>query len=248
MTRALSPAMVNLPPASEATPRTVDGLSALFPVAWPVPTPVTHPDMLKPQDVHREEDLLRNPHSFRHWWAAIATARDHCATLAKAQPADEIASLLGPLASSEVRVALQRVVYLFEAALEVFPTSFKLWKAYLQTRSFYILGRAIKPKRAGGRKKFAPMKDDLEAEMDDLEKWDGGLDGILGWSEWKSLVATFERALMWLPNVCSTHSASRRNTVLTLNADATPLVDVLQPLLPPQMPAGYLCHARSPNL
>lgn len=64
-----------------------------------------------------------------------------------------------------------------------------------------MLGRATKPKRTGGRKKFAPMKDDLEAEMDDLEKWDGGLDGILGWQEWKALVATFERALMWLPNV-----------------------------------------------
>ncbi|EJD53268.1 protein prenylyltransferase [Auricularia subglabra TFB-10046 SS5] len=196
--------MVNLPDASP--PLTVDGLASQFPVSWPVPTPVSHPDMLSPKDMHKEEDLLRNPHSFRHWWAAITTARDVTQAMFKAEPAPQgmhpdVAALLGPLANPDVRAAFQRVVYLFEAALEVFPASFKLWKAYLQTRSYYVLGRAVKPKRAGGRKKFAPMKDDLDAEMEDLEKWDGGLDGIVGWAEWKALVATFERALMWLPNM-----------------------------------------------
>ena len=43
--------------------------------------------------------------------------------------------------------------------------------------------------------------DELEEEKEDLEEWEGGLDGVVGWEEWKALVATFERALMWLPTV-----------------------------------------------
>ena len=67
----------------------------------------------------------------------------------------------------------------------------------------YILGKFVQKKRAGGRKKFPEMKDALEDEEEDLETWEGGVYGIIGYEEWKSLVATFERALMWLPNVCT---------------------------------------------
>ena len=42
---------------------------------------------------------------------------------------------------------------------------------------------------------------EFECQDTTLEQWEGGLDGIVGWEEWKSLVATFERALMWLPRV-----------------------------------------------
>ena len=45
------------------------------------------------------------------------------------------------------------------------------------------------------------MRESLESEKDDLDEWEGGLDPILGWEEWRSLVAVFERALMWLPQV-----------------------------------------------
>ena len=45
------------------------------------------------------------------------------------------------------------------------------------------------------------MKDALEDERDHMESWEGGLDGVLGWQEWKSLVVAFERGLMWIPNV-----------------------------------------------
>jgi pre-mRNA-splicing factor SYF1 len=78
---------------------------------------------------------------------------------------------------------------------------FKLWKAYLQMRMSYVLGTLIVKKRAGGKKKFPEMKDALEDEKDDLEQWKDPLHPVLGWEEWKSLVTTFERALMWIPNV-----------------------------------------------
>lgn len=94
-----------------------------------------------------------------------------------------------------------RLTYLYDSALVYFPTSFKLWKAYLQMQCLYVLGKGVKPKRASGRKKLAEMKEALEEEALEDEKYGGGLDGFVGWQEWKSLVATFERALMCLPNV-----------------------------------------------
>ncbi len=68
-------------------------------------------------------------------------------------------------------------------------------------RMSYVLGKQVVKKRAGGKKRFPEMKDALEEEKEDIEEWEAGLDGIVGWEEWKSLVATFERALMWLPKV-----------------------------------------------
>ncbi|KAH7107717.1 protein prenylyltransferase [Auriculariales sp. MPI-PUGE-AT-0066] len=196
--------MVNLPATTGSADgaSVIDALTAKFPVAWPVPTPVTQDDLLSPADVNREEDLLRNPHSFRHWWTAIQTARDNTLAALKVSSSDSAEdALLGPLATPAVRISFQRTVYVHEAALQIFPGSFKLWKAYLTFRSLYVLGRATKAKRAGGKKKFQPMKDELEDEFQDLERYDGGIDGIIGWEEWKGLVATFERALMNLPNL-----------------------------------------------
>ena len=31
--------------------------------------------------------------------------------------------------------------------------------------------------------------------------WEGGLDGVVGYEEWRSLFATTERMVSWLPNV-----------------------------------------------
>ena len=181
-------------------------LSSLFPLAHPIPNPATHPDLIAPSDLHREEDLLRNPNSFRAWWSAINNVKESYSTLQKKEkssdlPAD-VALLLGPLASPLARVYLQRLTYIYEAALQQFAGSFKLWKAYLNMRMSFVCGRLIIKKRAGGRKKLPEMKDALEEETEELEEWENGLDGILGWEEWKALVATFERALMWLPKVC----------------------------------------------
>lgn len=184
----------------------VDNLSSYFPLTFPVPTPKTHPDLLTINDVQREENLLRNPASFRAWWSAIHSAREAFNTQLRAERrADSVtdanSQLLGPLASPLARRSLQCLTYLYESALVQFPNSFKLWKSYLQMRMSYVLGAPILKKKAGGRKKFPEMKDALEEEREDVEEWDGGLDGVVGWEEWTSLVATYERALMWLPKV-----------------------------------------------
>ncbi|KAH7926288.1 protein prenylyltransferase [Leucogyrophana mollusca] len=183
----------------------VDYLSSAFPLTLPIPTPTTHPDLLSVNDVHREEDLLRNPSSFRAWWTAIQTTKEAFNAELKIERStispDETSTLLGPLATSLSRRSLQCLTYIYEAAIAQFPGSFKLWKAYLQMRMSYVLGRPVLKKRAGGKKKLPEMKDALEEEKEDQEEWEGGLDGVVGWEEWKSLVATYERALMWLPKL-----------------------------------------------
>ncbi|GJE86947.1 hypothetical protein PsYK624_030300 [Phanerochaete sordida] len=193
-----------MPTATQTKP-TLESLQTLFPVTFPIPKPTTHEDLISTRELHREEDLLRNPYSFRTWWTAIQNTKEAANALLKTEgPSDltpEVAALLGPLASASARKSLQRLTYLYEAALTQFPGSFKLWKSYLQTRMSYVLGRLIHKKKAGGKKKFPEMRDALDDEKEDLEHWEGGLDGVVGWEEWKALVATFERALMWLPKM-----------------------------------------------
>ncbi|KAG8969000.1 pre-mRNA-splicing factor syf1 [Tulasnella sp. 419] len=183
----------------------IESLSSLFPLTFPIPKPTTHPDLLSPNDLHREEDLLRNPNSFRQWWSSINSTREALTSLQKAASTAHLppatVELLGVLATPVARQALQRLTYLFEAALARFPTSFKFWKSYLQMRMSYVLGRAVKPKRAGGRKKYPEMREALEDEEMEQPTYEGGLNGVVGWLEWKALVATFERAIMWLPNM-----------------------------------------------
>ncbi|KAF8516912.1 spliceosome complex protein [Hysterangium stoloniferum] len=192
-------------PSVEPAAPSLESLTSILSLTLPFPTPTTHPELLSTKDLHREEDLLHNPHSFRHWWTAIHTTKETLNVLQKAAPPSNlppaIANLLGPLATPVARASLQKLTYLYEAALNHFPGSFKLWKAYLETRSWYILGKAVKPKRAGGRKKLQDMTDALEDEKAEMMIWEGGVDGIIGWEEWKALVATFERALMFLPNM-----------------------------------------------
>ncbi|KAI6151001.1 hypothetical protein BKA82DRAFT_4122742, partial [Pisolithus tinctorius] len=184
----------------------LEELSSYFPLTLPVPTPKTHPDLLTINDAQREEDLLRNPASFRAWWTAIHNTRDAFNAQLKAERRagtvnDARTQLLGPLATPLARRSLQCLTYLYESALVQLPGSFKLWKSYLQMRMSYVLGPPIHKKRAGGRKKFPEMKDALEEEHDYSEEWDGGLDGVVGLEEWIALVATYERALMWLPKL-----------------------------------------------
>lgn len=192
----------------------LDSLKADASVTKPIPNPVSHPNLLSTADITREEDLFRNPTSFHHWWSAIQATKDLCSTLQKTAPPPDlepdVASLLGPLATPEARLSYQRLTYLYESALTQFPGSFKLWKSYLHVRMSYVLGMFVQKRRAGGRKRLPEMGEALEDEKEDLEQWEGGLDGVVGYEEWKSLVATFERALMWLPNVRRTDLAERR--------------------------------------
>ena len=180
----------------------IDVLRSKFPLTFPIPTPLNSSDVVAVRDVHREEDLLRNPFSFRSWWIAIQAANDSFNARIKTSKEEPGPSVLGPLAHPLACTALKRLTYLYESALVHFPGSFKLWKAYLQMRMNYVLGPQVVKKRAGGKKKFPDMKDALEDGMVDLEAWTSGLDPIVGWEEWKALVATFERAFMWLPKVC----------------------------------------------
>lgn len=194
---------------------------------------------------------MRNPFSFRHWWTAIQNTKEASTALLKAEGppglAPEVAALLGPLASPTARKSLQRLTYLYEAALVNFPTSFKLWKSYLQTRMSYVLGKLVIKKRSGGRKKLPEMREALEDEKEDMEKWEGGLDGIVGLAEWRSLVATFERALMWLPKVCgrdATHKVIFPDGVL----DAPNMVAIPFNLQPPVLPPSSLTYTCSTNV
>lgn len=180
-------------------------LSSIFPLTHPVPSPLTHPDLLTPKDLHREEDLLRNPNSFRSWWSVLQATRESYVAQQKLERGleipEEIRSLLGPLATPSARLNLQRLTYLYESALVHFAGSFKLWKSYLLMRMSFVCGRPVVKKRAGGKKKLAEMKDALEDEVEDLEEWEGPLDPVVGWEEWKELIAVFERALMYLPKL-----------------------------------------------
>jgi len=85
-------------------------ISSIFPLTYPVPSPLTHPDLLSPKDIHREEDLLRNPNSFRAWWTALQATRESYVAQQKAERGvnipDEIHSLLGPLATPSARLSL----------------------------------------------------------------------------------------------------------------------------------------------
>ncbi|KAG2020496.1 pre-mRNA-splicing factor CLF1 [Coprinopsis cinerea AmutBmut pab1-1] len=185
---------------------TLDELSSHFPLTFPIPNPTTHPDLISSKDLHREEDLLRNPNSFRAWWTAIQSTREAFVVRQKLEAPETKVSeveraLLGPLATPLARISLQRITYLYEAALQNFPNSFKLWKSYLTFRMSFVLGKPVIKKRAGGKKKLPEMKEALEEEVDDLEEWETCLDPVVGWEEWKSLIATFERCLMWIPKL-----------------------------------------------
>ncbi|KAF7984981.1 hypothetical protein HWV62_9944 [Athelia sp. TMB] len=185
---------------------TLESLVAKLSLTSPCPNPKTHSDLLSVADLHREEDLLRNPSSFQAWWTAITNTREAAAARQKLErddspdPSDPPA-VMGPLATPVARAYLQRLTYIYEAALAQFPGSFKLWKSYLLVRMSYVMGRQLVKKKAGGAKKLPDMKDALEEARADAQQWEGGLDPVAGWEEWKSLVAVFERALMWLPKL-----------------------------------------------
>jgi pre-mRNA-splicing factor SYF1 len=239
-----------MPSVAAKTP-TIESLSSYFPLTVPVPSPKTHPDLVSTKDINREEDLLRNPSSFRSWWTAINTTREAFISEQKLENTSdlptEITALLGPLATPLARISLQRLTYLYESALVQFPGSFKLWKSYLNMRMSFVLGKLVVKKRAGGRKKFPEMKDALEEENEDLEQWERGLDGVVGWEEWKALVATFERALMWLPKV------RFRNEFFQHCPNALPpppvaafMAHVPLYILSPTLPASSFPHSRPP--
>ncbi|KZO99493.1 spliceosome complex protein [Calocera viscosa TUFC12733] len=174
-----------------------------FPLTPPPPPPLSHPALLPPSSLTQSEDLLRNPHSFRHHWTALSSlsASSSAHQRASRPPEGSPSSPLGAFTSLETQLQFQRLVYLYESALQNFPQSFKLWKSYLLLRRSYVLGSSRTFKRAGGRRKAGSMRELMEDEAAGRERWEGWVDPVLGWEEWKSLVAVCERAVMWLPTM-----------------------------------------------
>ena len=89
-------------------PATLSSLSSLFPLTSPIPNPLSHPDILHPDSLTTEEDLLLNPENFKTWYSHITATKDRLAILEKAEIAaeeekegdDNVASVLGPLRSA----------------------------------------------------------------------------------------------------------------------------------------------------
>lgn len=198
-------------------------LAGVLPVTVPTPTFVSHPHLLRPDHLGTEHDLLRNPDSLARWQSYIRTVQDEVdetlrASRGKASAVERM--LLGDrLSTRDGREALQRIVDVYERALQHHPRSYTLWRNYLAARSVFVLGKAGKPLKLGAPRQRRgeegvgrTMTEWLEAgkgEVDEIEvgerdyeaDWEGALDGVLGFEEWRSLAAAHERALMWLPQV-----------------------------------------------
>lgn len=236
--------------------------SGHFPLTVPIPSVLTTPDLVPLTELALELDLIRSGASnFTRWIHYINNVEASVLQAeldARGTASDEEAALLGAkLSTAAGRKGLQRLTDLYERALALFPTSYKLWKQYLDMRSSYVLGKPKRkvnlkaPKKKRGNAEDADevggtelilkylnegVKDPetgetgealTENERDVDAQWEGGLDGVVGAEEWRSLAGTFERALMWLPRVCSSYQMALQRT-----------------------PAAYLCklyHFRCPE-
>lgn len=195
-------------------------LSSYFPLTSPIPTLTSHPHLCPSSDLSIEHDLARNPSNLSRWFTYISSIRSTATQAeneARGAADEDVVTLLGPkLASKTGREALQRLTDVYERAIQHFPTSYKLWKAYLDMRASYVLGRPAKVVRIAATKKkkdkgagegmYGFLKGD-DKDLEDSERdidvgpWEGALDGAVGLEEWRALAAAYERALMWLPTV-----------------------------------------------
>ena len=186
-------------------------LSGRFPLTQPVPTPLSHPHLISSADLATEEDLLHNPENLRSWLSYISQIKDR---IEKALPPRSASSslspeekLLGPLSSHTAREGLQQLVCIYERALAIFPTRYKLWRSYILTRQSYVLGELTenaKKVRVQQAKRGSAYKTNVKEILDGVEdanEWNGGLDGVVGFEEWKSLIATGERMIGWLSHL-----------------------------------------------
>ncbi|PWN27913.1 TPR-like protein [Jaminaea rosea] len=190
-----------------------------LPLTWPIPSPSTDASLVPSSDIALEEDLLLNQDSLRAWRAYI----DHIETAnyRKRAPPDVRfspieATLLGPLASSDNRTALRRIVSIYERALARFPNSYALHRNYLYARARYILGEprggldALHKRINQSSKRNLDVGPGLlEEDSDDEWQWQwkqgGALDGLVGYKEWTALVGACERSLQCMPSMPRLH-------------------------------------------
>lgn len=191
----------------------LERVSSLFPLTYPVPSPITHKGLVPTDDIVLEQELLRNPDNIRTWMSYISHVEE--TNFRKRPMPDQGLSsasvrMLGFLSDETLRLALQRIVSLYERALAVFPSSYKLWHRYLSARARFVLGDPIDG--AEGRRhrllqsaqhalEMGPSMLELRRSEEAHEKWEFSLDGTLGWKEWRSLAAAYERALQQLPTM-----------------------------------------------
>lgn len=207
--------------SSSTSPSFLADLASSLPLTWPVPNPSTDPSLIPSSDIALEQDLLLNQESMRSWRYYISHIEDQ--NYCKRAPPDirctpEEARLLGPLASADNRVALRRIVSIYERALARFPNSYSLHRDYLFARARFVLGE---PK--GGfeslRKRInqttkrtlevgpglLPTEDQCHDEWQWVWQTGGALDGTVGYKEWVALVAACERSLRWIPMLPRLH-------------------------------------------
>ena len=185
---------------------------SFFPLTFPVPSPATHEELVPPEDIVLEQELLRNPDNFRTWSSYIAHVEE---TNYRKRPLPDQGmssagvALLGLLSDASQRLALQRIVSVYERALAQFPRSYRLWHKYLDARARFVLGE-MRGGAAAARKRMlqtnhvsemGPTLLDARKAEEEANVYEGGLDGVLGYQEWRSLAAAYERALMWLPTM-----------------------------------------------
>ncbi|KAM0787100.1 hypothetical protein ACM66B_006356 [Microbotryomycetes sp. NB124-2] len=198
-------------------------LSRHLPLTSPVPTFASEPSLLDSSRLTAEHDLARNPGQLSRWLQHIQLVLEQVEQTEKAQRGQatqaERAVLGHKLSLPAGRLGLQLITDVFERALANQPRNYQLWKQYLKLRSLYVLGQpqqqlklGLTKKKRGSDGQGRSMTEFLEAgrgEYDELEPaerdveglWDGALDGVVGWDEWRALAAVHERALMWLPTM-----------------------------------------------
>lgn len=173
----------------------------------PPPSPLTRPDLIDVGSLAIEEDLAVHPDHLNAWIRYADTISKRPGNDADGSKDNQNDELLGPLATPSSQRKLEQLTLIYERALAIFPTSYKLWKRYLTTRQSFILGpldpAAVKAHKANaGRAASTKLSVTHTLEFAASEcKWTGGLDGTVGYLEWKSLVATGERAIQCLPHV-----------------------------------------------
>lgn len=199
-------------------------MSSLFPITLPFPDPLEDDGIIPAEDIALEQDLLLNSANPRAWQNYIkhilTTNRPSESQSFFHDPDSHLSStqlrLLGPLSSPSNRLALKRLTFIYERAISLFPTNYNLWKDYLLQRMKYVLGDPKggldvfwKKQIRVGKEKLDLGPTLLDGKEGGEEEWDwgtieggmGALDGRIGYREWESLAAVFERALMYMPKV-----------------------------------------------